>query len=192
MIKSMPRFILMAFFAVLVLGFAAGCSAQTDDQNSKQTTTTTTAQSTDKATDVPAGGFPGKGKYEDWLKANVSYKAGNKLMDDGSYAKAIEKFKEAIAIYPYDIDYYNNLGLSYQENGNLKDAELTLKQSIALRPNWVAWANLSNVLEAKGDLPGAKKALTEALKLNPPDDAKAEIQKEIAKIDAKLSAASGK
>jgi tetratricopeptide (TPR) repeat protein len=192
MSQGMPRLLTMAVLAILMFGLAAGSRAQTTDQNSQQPLPTTSAPSIDKTIEVPAGGFPGKGKYEDWLKANVSYKEGNALMDGGSYAKAIEKFKKAIATYPFDPDYHNNLGLAYKDNGNLQDAELAYKQSFALSPNWLSRANLCNVLEAKGDLAGAKRALTEALKLNPPDRVKADIQQEMADLDARLSAAAHK
>jgi tetratricopeptide (TPR) repeat protein len=65
--------------------------------------------------------FPGKGDASDWSDALPYYNRANHYGDKGRYDEAVEDYKEAIARYPYDPDFYINLGFVYrklEEYGN--------------------------------------------------------------------------
>jgi tetratricopeptide (TPR) repeat protein len=124
--------------------------------------------------------FPGKGEEAKWTQACVPFNQGINFYRAGNYAKAIEKYKEAIAIYPHDYDFYNNLGLTYKKNNELELAAEALKKSIELRPTvWESWSNLGSVYKHQKKAKEAAEAFTKALQYNPPANRKTLIQQNL-------------
>ena len=141
--------------------------------------------------DAQNGKFPGKGSYQDWQRANQLYNAGNHLSDSNSYKQAIEKYQEAIQIYSYDPDYFENQGLAYKKDGQLELAIQAYKKSIDLYPgNWTVWKALANPLYRLGRYKEARQATKKSLECNPPADQKAEILQGLAKLDKTIQEAS--
>ncbi|MFN8549942.1 MAG: tetratricopeptide repeat protein [Candidatus Obscuribacterales bacterium] len=124
--------------------------------------------------------FPGKGEEAKWSQACVPFNQGITFYRAGNYPKAIEKYKEAIAIYPHDYDFYNNLGLTYKKNNELDLAAEALKKSIELKPNvWESWSNLGSVYKHQKKAKEAVDAFSKALQYNPPANKKTLIMQNL-------------
>jgi|688.fasta_scaffold219718_2 tetratricopeptide (TPR) repeat protein len=124
--------------------------------------------------------FPGKGEEAKWIQACVPFNQGITFYRSGNYARAIEKYKEAIAIYPHDYDFYNNLGLTYKKNNELDLAVDALKKSIELKPNvWESWSNLGSVYKHQKKAKEAAEAFSKALQYNPPASRKTLIMQNL-------------
>lgn len=124
--------------------------------------------------------FPGKGEQAKWEQASVPFDQGVAFYRAGNYAKAIEKYKQAIAIYPHDYDFYNNLGLTYKKNNELDLAAEALKKSIELKPNvWESWSNLGSVYKHQKKSQEAVDAFAKALEYNPPANRKTLIMQNL-------------
>lgn len=124
--------------------------------------------------------FPGKGEEAKWTQACVPFNQGINFYRAGNYPKAIEKYKEAIAIYPHDYDFYNNLGLTYKKNNDLDLASEALKKSIELKPNvWESWSNLGSVYKHQHKAKEAVDAFSKALQYNPPANRRGLIQQNL-------------
>jgi tetratricopeptide (TPR) repeat protein len=79
--------------------------------------------------------FPGRGAQSDWLAAVKMYNQANALRRSAKPRDAIKLYEQAIAKYPYDADFYTNLGLLYQEDMNqLQKAELTYRAGLKAEP----------------------------------------------------------
>ena len=74
------------------------------------------------------GKFPGKGDIHQWQKASTPFNEGVSLLRAAAIDKAIEKFKAAIEIYPYDSHYFTSLGLAYKKKNQL-EADLFYERS---------------------------------------------------------------
>ncbi|CAN5229470.1 hypothetical protein BH10CYA1_BH10CYA1_07940 [soil metagenome] len=132
--------------------------------------------------------FPGKGEQAKWEQASVPFDQGVAFYRAGNYAKAIEKYKAAIAIYPHDYDFYNNLGLTYKKNNELDLAAEALKKSIELKPNvWESWSNLGSVYKHQKKSKEAVEAFTKALEYNPPANRKALIMQNLSAMKAAMA-----
>lgn len=124
--------------------------------------------------------FPGKGETAKWEKANDSFNQGIAFYRLAKYPDAIAKYKQAITIYPYDYEYFNNLGLTYKKNGDLDLAIEALKKSIEMKPNiWESWSNLGNVYKHQRKPEEAIAAYAKALEYNPPAKSKQLLQDNI-------------
>ena len=62
-----------------------------------------------------AEGFPGKGDEDAWSDALPYYNRGNRYLQKEQYQQALEDFKEAVAKYTFDPDFYTNLGVAYRK-----------------------------------------------------------------------------
>jgi tetratricopeptide (TPR) repeat protein len=132
--------------------------------------------------------FPGKGDKQQWEKAARIYNEGVDLFHASKTDQAIEKFNQAIATYPYDPNFYNELGLAFDDKGNLAASEAAYRNATALNSrNWKQWGNLGIVLYEQDRFKEAKDAFNQALKLNPPDRDKAAIEENIEIIDEALA-----
>ena len=137
------------------------------------------------ASEAGAPGFPGKGNPADWSDALPYYNLGNKLLNEGRFPEAVDKFREAIARYQFDPDFYINLGVAYRKLEDFADAEEALKTAVQLAPgDWIAWGDLGNSYLKLNNLSAAANAFNRALKCNPPvadrqwmEDAIRDIQK---------------
>lgn len=129
-----------------------------------------------------SGGFPGKGNYQDWKRACSLYNDGMALYAANNFDEAIKRYSQAVEVYPYDPDFYNNLGLAYKKKSLWSKAEFALRNSVKLRPSWEGFANLGHVLKKEGRSLESKGALEQAIRLNPPIEVKAKLNKEIGEL----------
>jgi Flp pilus assembly protein TadD len=66
---------------------------------------------------------------DDW---RILSALGSAYDQQGQYALARETYQKALALQPNQISILNNMGMSYALEGNLKDAEVTLRGAMAL------------------------------------------------------------
>lgn len=77
-------------------------------------------------------------------------------------------WRDAIAKNPQAWMAHNNLGLLYQQRGNLTQAEMHYRAALSARPDhYEAQCNLAATLMRRGDFPGATVLLERALSLRP-------------------------
>jgi tetratricopeptide (TPR) repeat protein len=97
------------------------------------------------------GGFPGRGGYEDWQKANLEYYQGVQLQQDGKIEQALERFDRARQIYKFDSRYWNSIGVCRQQEGNRADAEHAFRQATSVNPAALqGWVSLRGLLKLEG------------------------------------------
>jgi Flp pilus assembly protein TadD len=78
---------------------------------------------------IPVLESAGHSKAADW---RVHSALGSAYDQEGLYQKARAQYEEALALDPQNLSVLNNLGMSYALEGNLKQAEATLRQADAL------------------------------------------------------------
>lgn len=70
------------------------------------------------------------------------------LVSDSSYSEAIQQFERALVFYPYYHQAYYNIGLCYENMGELKLAEENYRKSLEINPQFdLAARGLSRILE---------------------------------------------
>ena len=80
----------------------------------------------------------------------------------------LEANKKAIKLLPNDSESFNNLGITLQEMGSLKESEIILKKAISLNVNFPeALNNLGNTLRKMNKLREAKVNLNQAINIRP-------------------------
>jgi tetratricopeptide (TPR) repeat protein len=132
-------------------------------------------------------GFPGKGNEKTWQKATVFYNQGIDLSHSKEYEKAAKKYRQAIAIYPYDANFFNNLSFVLERTANSKGGEVAARKAISLQPTaWGAWENLGNCLYDQNKFQESKAAYTQALQCSPPSSRRADFQTVISTLDRKI------
>lgn len=77
-------------------------------------------------------GFPGVGSQKVWIDACVLNTRAGELAQQGKIKDAISTVKQAIAKYPYEAGFYNNLGTWYVQKGDLNQSEAAYRQAIRL------------------------------------------------------------
>ena len=131
------------------------------------------------------GGGDGKG---DWSAALPYYNRANKRLNESCYDEAVQDFKDAIARYPSDPDFYTNLGIALRKLGKYADAEQAYKKAIKLNPkDWVPWSDLANVYLKQDKLKETVATFEEVLKRDPPAAEQEAIKKDIADIKKIMS-----
>ena len=132
--------------------------------------------------------FPGQGNPADWSDALPYYNRANHYADKERYDEAVEDYKEAIARYPYDPDFYINLGFVYRKLEEYGNAEKAFRKAISLRDkDWMSWSNLANALLKQNRLPETIATFEKALKCAPPKAEKEAMEKDIADIKKVLA-----
>jgi len=127
-----------------------------------------------------AEGFPGKGDPYLYSESLPHYNLGNRYLAKEWYEKAVEKYLDAIKIYPYDADVYINLSVAYRKLGNLGGAEDACRKAVALNENdWSSWSNLGNLLMLQDKYPESYKCFTRAMKCKIPAAEKSHIESSI-------------
>ncbi len=100
---------------------------------------------------------------------------GSAYDQQGQYAKARESYEKALKLEPNQISVINNLGMSYALEGNLKQAEVTLKSAMAMpsgKLNPRIRQNLALVVGLQGRFEESRKIASEDL---PPDQVEANM-----------------
>lgn len=90
----------------------------------------------------------------------------------GKYPQAIAAYKRALEITPDNAQVYLNLGGAYLESGDpklLADAEAALKKSLAMNPEYAAYANLGSLYAQEKKWAEAADMTEKALALNSND-----------------------
>lgn len=86
----------------------------------------------------------------------------------GRQAEAVAKLEQALAVRPDHVDARLNLGLALLALGRLDEAEIAFLAVTRQTPDYVdAWVGLARVEQRRGDLPGARRAAGEAVRLAP-------------------------
>lgn len=93
---------------------------------------------------------------------------GNTWRATGNVNRAIQCFRKALSIKPTDPDVLLNLAVVLQNLDYLEDAELLIREAVALHPSGVLHHFImGNVLSQRGDLSGAMMSYERALALQP-------------------------
>ncbi len=93
--------------------------------------------------------------------------AGALASQDSSEA-AILQFKKVLAENPYHKEALNNLGFQYMRTGDMRLAGEHIDRALAQDPDYeIAWLNKANLAMLKDEPGVARKALKEALRINP-------------------------
>lgn len=83
-----------------------------------------------------------------------TYFEGNALLSKGQYDKAIEKYNEALKLYPADYVYFNRGNANYKK-GDMKNALLDYSITIKLKDSYAeAYFQRALVKNSTGDASG--------------------------------------
>ncbi len=127
-----------------------------------------------------AEGFPGIGDRLQYADSLPHYNLGNRYLSKEWYEKAVEKYHDAIKIYPYDADVYTNLGLALRKMNDVPGAEQAYREALKLNDkDWMTWSNLANMLMIQDRFPESLKCFDSALKCKLPPEEKDAIEKNI-------------
>ena len=101
-------------------------------------------------------------------KAAKEYDRGNEEMTRRNWAKAIEQFNKATAIFPQFSAAYNNLAVCYGQLGKPDEERTALQKAIALNDHCLScYLNLSRLDLHEKKLPEAAALLDKALAIEP-------------------------
>jgi Flp pilus assembly protein TadD len=105
---------------------------------------------------------------------------GSAYDQQGLYDKAQAEYGKALVMKPNELGVLNNMGMSYALQGNLKQAEATLRQALAL-PNSASYPrirqNLALVVGLQGRFEDSRKIASEDLPADQVEDNLAYLQK---------------
>jgi|GEM_PF-745076 Tetratricopeptide repeat. len=117
-----------------------------------------------------AEGFPGVGSRTDYADALPHYNLGNRYMAKEWWEKAVEKYNDAINIYPHDPDVYINLGTALRKMQDNAGAEKALRKALELNDkDWVTWSNLGNMIMIQDRFMEALDCFDKAFKCGAPE-----------------------
>lgn len=102
--------------------------------------------------------------------AAKEFDRANRLIGKQDWAKAVERLRKAVAIYPDYAAAYNNLGVVYTHLGDRILGRQALQKAITLDDRLApAYVNLSRISIAANDFPEAETLLGKAASLAPTD-----------------------
>ena len=102
--------------------------------------------------------------------AAKEFDRANRLIGKQEWAKAVERLRKAVAIYPDYPAAYNNLGVVYTYLGNRTEGREALQKAITLNDRLApAYVNLSRISIAGNDFSEAEALLGKAASLAPSD-----------------------
>lgn len=110
------------------------------------------------------------GQISDKTKTRIQelLEEGNRLVLEGEYRKAEEKFKKILEIDPDNPMAHNNLGLMYKEKELYHSAKAEFELALEAMPNYYkALNNLGNTYFAMGRYGSARDAYLKALEVKP-------------------------
>ncbi len=128
-----------------------------------------TGHATDSVPVLEAVAASGEGDWRTYSALGSAYD------QQGQYGKARESYKKALAMEPNQISVLNNMGMSYALEGNLKQAEATMRSALALplgQKNPRIRQNLALVVGLQGRFEESRKIASEDL---PPDQVEANM-----------------
>lgn len=135
--------------------------------------------------------FPGKGSRAIWNKASDIYNQGLSLSKKGNRNAAIQKYKEAISIYPFADTFHFNLGFEYEARkapGDLEKAEAAYREAAKLDPkDWRNWNALADYFGSQKRFKECRDAGVKALSCNPPPEKAARMKSDIEALDKYLA-----
>jgi len=95
------------------------------------------------------------------------YELGVLALHNEQYPQALTAFKAAVEHMPQSPEAANNLALSHQALGDVKEAEAWFRKAVKLKDSYAeAWFNLGLMLRVQGSKK-AEACIDKALKLNP-------------------------
>lgn len=102
--------------------------------------------------------------------ARKQFNKATDLIANQEWKKALERLKQALALYPNYVQAYNNLGVVYGRMGD-RDAERTaLQRAVSLNDHFApAWLNLGRMAIVDRDFRSAEGFLDKASALTPAD-----------------------
>ncbi len=116
------------------------------------------------------------------------YNLANKYLEKQRFEDAVDNYHEAISRFPYDPDFYVNLGYCYRKLEDYESAEQALRKALTLNDkDWVTWSNLANALLKQKRYKETITTFEKCLKLNPPAAEKSAIERDIVDIKKVLS-----
>lgn len=105
-------------------------------------------------------------------KAAREFEKADRLISKQEWAKATERLRKGLAIYPRDAAAYNNLGALYSHLGNDAEARQALEKAIALDDRMApAYVNLGRLSFLGKDFPSVESLLAKAISLAPAQNA---------------------
>lgn len=130
--------------------------------------------------------FPGVGSYESWKASEPEIQAGTAMMKDHKWDEAIAHFRAALALYEFQPHAWLEIGKAIEKkDGNIQEAETAYRQSLKLNSqSWQAWHRLANILYIQKRYAEAREAVSNALNLNPPAEARTNMGKLVVMIDS--------
>lgn len=107
--------------------------------------------------------FPGKGSLEDWKRSQIEYELAHKFKESGNMLAAVDHFKKAIGIYPYDDKYYSSRADCFRKLGEQLNAKNDCSKAIVLKNEPVYWIMIADISADQGDFLTCKKAANTAI-----------------------------
>ncbi|MBX9571520.1 MAG: tetratricopeptide repeat protein [Candidatus Obscuribacterales bacterium] len=107
--------------------------------------------------------FPGKGSIEDWKRSQAEYDLAHKLKESGNIVGAVDHFKKAIGIYPYDDKYYSSRADCFRKLGENLNARNDCSKAIVLKNEPVYWIMIADIAADQGDFLTCRKAANTAI-----------------------------
>ena len=112
--------------------------------------------------------FPGKGTRQAWKAGAAVYNHGNELAKQGNHKEAIEEYKRAIAIYPFDAACYFNAGIGSAKLLQHANAVQYFRKAVELAPDDAdAFYALGNSLWKLKNFSEAERAYKKSIAINP-------------------------
>jgi tetratricopeptide (TPR) repeat protein len=119
-----------------------------------------------------ASAFVSVGEFGIPSAAEKQFKKATDLISKQQWARAAERLRRAIALYPHYAAAYNNLGAAYARMGDMAEARASLEKAITLNDHLaLAYVNLGRVSFSEKDFPGVEAFIGKALSLAAPDAA---------------------
>ena len=130
--------------------------------------------------------FPGVGSMEAWQAALPNMQEGLQLMRQAQWDPAINHFRAALALYPYEPRCWMQIGRALEAKGaNPSDIEDAYRNALKLDSNnWRGWKRLANVLYTEKRYSEARQSISNAMNMNVPPRARDEMDKMIRMIDS--------
>lgn len=129
-----------------------------------------TVHGSKSASGFPVGGLPSVATVD--LKvppeAQKEFDQANKAMASQAWAKAIQRLKRAISIYPQYAPVYNNMGVAYGRLNQSGEERAALEKAISLKDHFLpALVNLAKMSLREHDSARAESPLESALRAEP-------------------------